>query len=152
MTDVTIQPQKAQPKMTAKERQTIKDRQTIDGYDKILTRVREMQKLTTTPAWRAIYDWLRALANAHEKAILTEEKTRAIIAHQEAIKVVHKLMDRVRGVVDELNHYCASMPLFASAFRTRARWNEGLGIVETSDQSFVPIPEPIGNPKTGETR
>lgn len=135
------------------KQQDAEARRVIDGYQKILERVREMQELTTTPAWRTIYDWLRATAVAHERAILTEEKTRAIVAHQEAIKVTRTLMERPRMVVDELNHYCSSMPLFATQFATRARWNEGLGLVETSDQQFAKATkEDTADPTTGEVK
>lgn len=123
--------------MTKQNQEAAEARRAIDGYEKILQRVREAQEMTSTPAWRQLYDWLRALAEAHGKAILSEEKTRAIIAHQEAIKTIRNLMERPRLVVDELNHYCSSMPLFATQFATRARWNEGLGIIETSEAGFV---------------
>lgn len=101
-----------------------------DEYEERLTKVRALKEMTDTKAWLRYYDSLIGARKYHEQAILTEEKTRAMVAHQEAIKFINETIKKIQEPIDELNGYCSAMPLFGSSFHTRAQWNPAIGTVE----------------------
>lgn len=89
--------------------------------------------MTSTPAWKDYYNKLQQMKKEHSHLILTEEKTREMIRHQEGIKVIDEIIDILRQPVINLNDYCNNMPLFAKQFQYRANFNIALGIVEVSE-------------------
>jgi hypothetical protein len=99
-------------------------------YEDKLRPVLELNTLTSTPGWRRFYDRLVSRRKDHEISILTEEQTRRMVAHQEAIKFIQGLLCEPKQPIEDLNAYCSAMPLFATEFHTRAQWNPGLGTVE----------------------
>ena len=99
-------------------------------YEIRLSRVIELKELTDTNGWRKFYDWVLQERKRHETMILTEEKTRAIAAHQEAIKFLRSVADRMKQPIADLQDYIAKTPLFIPEHHTRAQWNPSTGTVE----------------------
>lgn len=111
------------------ERENKKAKACADYEDK-LAKVMSLKDMTDSKAWRWIYDELLNARKLHEQQILTEDKTREMIRHQEAIKMINGMFLKAQQPINELNDYCVSMPLFSSEFHTRAQWNSGNGTVE----------------------
>ena len=101
-------------------------------YDKLLSGVHALNEMADTEAWKRFYCELLAERTRHEQEILTEERTRSMVAHQEAIKLINIIIKKVQKPIEDLNSYCVAMPLFASEFHTRAQWNAALGSIEFS--------------------
>lgn len=104
-----------------------------DGYEKVLNNLIELKKMTDTSAWRKTYSQIIAMRKEHARMILIEEKTREMVARQEAIKFIDSLLEAVQKPISDLNEYCVSMPLFAKEFHTRGQWNAAIGTVELSE-------------------
>lgn len=116
-----------------KKQQKLKKKVAMDEYDEHLDKVYVLKKMTDTRGWRRFYDGMIAERKRHEQMILTEEKTRAMVAHQEAIKFINGMLVQLQQPINKLNNYCVGMPLFATEFHTRAQWNSAIGSVELSE-------------------
>jgi hypothetical protein len=101
-------------------------------YDKLLSGVHALNEMADTEAWKRFYNDLIADRTRHEQDILTEEKTRDMVRHQECIKIINGIIKKVQKPIADLNAYCVAMPLFSAEFHTRAQWNAALGTVEFS--------------------
>ena len=116
-----------------KKAQDEKKERAVTDYQGLLNKVLEAKRMTDTVSWRRFYADLLVERKKHEIDILTTEKTRALVAHQEAIKILNGIMFWPQKSIDELNHYCASMPLFVHEFHMRAQFNTSLGSIELSE-------------------
>ena len=99
-------------------------------YRSLLADVEALSQMTDTQAWKKFWAALGAMKTTSASEVLLAEQTREIIRFQEGVKLVNVIMDRVEAPVKALTHFCNSMPLFASEFKTRAAWNAALGQVE----------------------
>jgi hypothetical protein len=111
---------------------TAEKRRVVDSYEKLLTQVQDLSAMCETDTWKRYYAELRAMRQEHARQILTEEKTRQMVAHQEAIKIIDAICEYVAQPVSKLQDLCVAMPLFASEYHTRAQWNMQLGRVDLS--------------------
>lgn len=112
-------------KIKAAEKKKVKG-----DYEKRLADVMLLKAMTDTQAWQDFYRQIQSAIAEHGRAVLTAEKTREIIQHQEGVKILRAQLEMLSGPVRALNSFCNDMPLFAQDFKTRAVWNEGQGIVE----------------------
>jgi hypothetical protein len=118
------------------EKEDIKSKEkqrAIESYEKLLADVQDLSDMCESATWRKYYAELRSLRAEHGRMILIEEKTRAMVAHQEAIKIIDCICDMVSAPVRKLNEMCNAMPLFAGEYHTRAQWNSSIGRVDMSD-------------------
>ncbi len=86
--------------------------------------------MTDTEAWKELYQKMQNLKIKHSKLILSEDKTREMIRHQEFIKIIDEISDLLKQPIENLNDYCNNMPLFQELFSHHANFNSTLGIVE----------------------
>lgn len=110
----------------------------ITEYERLLNEARDLAEMTATKAWRRFYNSLRRDISRHSEAVLVAEKSRDVVYHQAAVRVIRDLQDRAREAVDALNGYAHSAPLFAGQMTCRVRWNPDLGMVEITERG----PEP----------
>ena len=99
-------------------------------YEKLLRKVAELKEMTDTPKWREVYASIHKAIARHGEEVLDAEKSRDVIHHQEGVKILRGLVDRVKAPVTALEDLCSKMPLFVKEFKTRATWNEKIGAVE----------------------
>jgi len=103
-------------------------------YDRLLLEVRDVATMTATKAWKGFYTSLKRDISKHSEEVLVAEKSRDVVFHQAAVKVIRELQQRAREAVDSFNDYSHSMPLFANQMLYKARWNDDLGIVEITER------------------
>ncbi len=114
----------------AKKREEQEKHKVESDYDRLLKRVFELQDMTNTPAWQLFWKRLQNLRHQHALEIITEEKTRDMIRHQEAIKLIDSIKKQVVEPTGDLDSFCGAYPLFTPHFRHRATWNDALGTVQ----------------------
>jgi len=108
-----------------KERQ-----QALTEYEKHMDEVNATKVMTDTAAWQKFYRKVMADIETHGQEVLTAEKTRDIVCHQEGVKILKAMVAGVSRPVHELDRFIASMPLFVQSMKIRATWNKALGKVE----------------------
>jgi hypothetical protein len=118
------------PAKEAKPSTDAEESRSKEQYAILLARVKELKAMTDTREWQRLYGSLRAQVKGHAEALLDAEGNRDIIHHQEAAKIIRAFVASVKSPVTELNNYIGSMPLFSANMKTRAEWNDALGIVE----------------------
>lgn len=111
-------------------------KQRLSEYERLLKHVTFLSEMCETVAFKKHYRHLLSRKYAHEKLILSAEKTRDILRSQEAIKEIDEILETLSLPVKELNDFCREMPLFAEDFHTRAEWKEEAGIVEFSHRKL----------------
>ncbi len=105
-------------------------KQAFADYHERLAKVEQLKAMTDTPAWQALYGEIQADIAKHREDILDTEKPREMMRHQEGVKILRGLIDRIRVKVEALNTFVNNTPLFAPAEVARANFNEALGTVE----------------------
>ena len=99
-------------------------------YDEYVVAVMQLKHMTDTKQWRRYYDMMVTERRWHEVDILTAEKPRVVVSHQEAIKFINAMLTRLKQPVDDLNEFILKMPLFIPDHHTRAAWNPSTGSVD----------------------
>ena len=110
-----------------------RERAALTDYQKAVDDVLRVKAMTDTDAWKTFYVEIQKQIRRHSIDILDAEKPRDVVRHQEGVKILRGLIGSVREPVGKLNGYIASMPLFSAQMRTRAEWNDALGIVELTE-------------------
>ena len=130
--DEKAQAAEAKKKAAAEEkaRKAQQKAKAVADYQGHLAKVKVLQTMTDTDAWQSFYRSIQERIAKHGREVLDAEKTREIIQHQEGVKILRDLLDRVAAPVRELQHFINAMPLFSQEMRERAEWNAALGRVE----------------------
>lgn len=113
-----------------KEQEEVRERQAKTDYEKHLDAVKALKEMTDTQAWQDLYRHMQTEIVRHRAALEDAEKARDVVQHQEGIKIIRSVISHARKAVDDLNHFVASMPLFAKTMHTTAEWNDALGRVD----------------------
>ena len=103
------------------------EKKASSDYGQRLADVKKMKEMTDTDAFQEFYSGLKLKVETHAELILTSEKSREVIAHQEGVKVIRDIMASFSKPVKALNAFVSNMPLFSALFPIRAEWNEALG-------------------------
>ncbi len=127
---LTPDKEKEQQAEEAKKREEQEKQKVESDYDRLLKKIFELQDMTETPAWQNFWKQLQNLRVKHALEIVTEEKTRDMIRHQEAIKLIDSIKQRVAEPIGDLDSFCGAYPLFTPHFLHRATWNDALGTVQ----------------------
>ena len=104
--------------------------QALTGYEKRVEQIRDLQRMTDTEAWQQYYFDVQTQITKHGDAVLNAEQTREVIHHQEGVKILRWMIEKIREPVDDLNKFITSYPLFAGEMKIRAEWNASLGTVD----------------------
>jgi hypothetical protein len=127
--DLAVKPTNGASKQLTPEEQKRRNA-AMSEYDKKLADVRDLEAMTDTDSWRRIHTEIHAAITEHGVLILDAEG-RDVIRHQEGVKILRNVIDKVKKPIDELNKFITgSGPLFTSEMRHRAEWNSALGKVE----------------------
>ena len=102
-------------------------------YQKNLKNVMETKQMTDTDCWKSLHKYIHNAIDFHKTALEDAEKPRDVAFHQAGIKTLRAMIDTVRNPIIELDHYVMNCPLFCQDMKTRAKWNEPLGIVEITE-------------------
>ena len=102
----------------------------LSDYEEHLNEVLRAKEMTDTAAWQEFYRRLQQDIKRHGEDVLDAEKPREVVHHQEGVKLLRALIQRVADPVGKLDGFIQGMPLFAHQFKTRATWNQALGKVE----------------------
>lgn len=118
-----------QPKQLTPEEQRRKKSAEVD-YEKKLADVRDLEEMTDTDSWRRIHTELQSSMNQHRKS-LEDAEGKDVIRHQEGLKILRAVIEKVKKPVDDLNNFVVNTgPLFSGNMKYRAEWNTALGKVE----------------------
>jgi hypothetical protein len=118
------------PRVAEREKAlAVKKAETKTDYERALAKVMEAKAMTDTPAWRELYKWMQAEVEKHKNMLLDVQKPTEIAEHQQGVKVVRALIEKVQAPVDDMRQML-SEPLFSRECHTRATWNEPLGRIE----------------------
>lgn len=118
----------SEPKIPAAEKQ-----RALTDYEKQLQRVLALKSMTDCEEWQRVHRWVKTQIQKHASEILDAEKSREVVQHQEGVKILRDILETVKSPVAEFQAFCNGMNLFASQFRTRATWNDDLGIVQLTE-------------------
>lgn len=124
---------KKAPKASVKKELTVKEKekqQALSEYEQHMDAVRNTKAMTDTTAWQQFYRGIQQEIEKHGRMVLVTEQTRTIIRHQEGVKILRALVEKIAEPVHELNRFISNMPLFAPDMGVRAEWNTALGKVE----------------------
>lgn len=109
--------------------ESIKRERAQEDYRRLIENIHHLADMTQKRGWDWMHDQLQNKRKTAEILILSEEKTRDMIRHQETIKVIQGIYSIIKDRVEELNNYPVKFPLFAIDFRSRAKFDEKSGIV-----------------------
>ncbi len=105
----------------------------MSDYKSHLGEAMQVKEMTDTKQWKEIYRHIKNSIECHKTSLEDAEKPRDVALHQAGIKVLRCLIDEVRQPIVELDNYIMGSPLFCQDMKTRAKWNEPLGIVEITE-------------------
>ncbi len=118
-----------QAKQLTPEEQRRKKSAEVD-YEKKLADVRDLEDMTSTDSWRRFYTELQSSMNQH-RISLEDAEGKDVIRHQEGLKILRSVIEKVKKPVDDLNSFIVNTgPLFSTNMKYRAEWNTALGKVE----------------------
>ena len=90
----------------------VKEKNAVSDYRRLMGEVVLLKTISDTLAWRKLYSWIRREIANHSALLLTAEKTREIIQHQEGVKILEALIHEIRRPVTALHDFQKKMPLF----------------------------------------
>ena len=124
-------------KAQAAKKQKIEDKEkktALTDYGKKMVRVKEVQKMTETAAWKQLYKSMKSQIVRHAESLLDHTMgTKDVIYHQQGVRKLRELIDQVKAPLNALESFVNEMPLFATdEIEHHAEWNEETGTVTIS--------------------
>ena len=105
----------------------------MSDYKTHLAEVMKVKEMTDTTQWKELYRHIKNTIEGHKVALEDAEKPRDVALHQAGIKALRSLIDEVRRPIVLLDGFIMGTPLFCQDMKTRAKWNEPLGMVEITE-------------------
>jgi len=102
----------------------------LNDYEEYLQPVLDLQETTRKTTFRELWKRLNEMESNAEEALITEDKSRPMIRHQETIRIIRDLRSTLAEPVRELNAFARDHPLLAADLRTLAEWRNETGTVE----------------------
>lgn len=97
-------------------------------YEKLVQEVKELAEVSATPGFRRIWKGLERDIDDHARALLTVEKTREIIRHQEGAALFTGLRAVISRPVREIQELQTRFPMFAGLHSLEVDWDEDKGL------------------------
>lgn len=103
----------------------------LTDYEKRLAKVKQLKLMTDTEGWRQLYQSLVKQIASHAENVLDHTLTsKDVMYHQQGVRVLRDIINRVRAPLDSVNSFEKEMPLFAaSEISERAEWDDKTGAV-----------------------
>jgi Skp family chaperone for outer membrane proteins len=103
----------------------------LTDYEKRLANVKKLKKLTDTEAWQQLYKSMQKTIANHAESLLDHKLTsKDVIYHQQGVRVLRDLLNRMRAPMDALASFEKDMPLFAPGeIKEHATWDGKTGRV-----------------------
>jgi hypothetical protein len=97
----------------------------LETYYKKLSDVEDIARMTATTGWYDLQQWAIDEESKQNHQLKIADKSRDIIHAQEAVRILPKIIERPRKVVEEFISFVDSAPDYAQVeMRKRAVWNE----------------------------
>ena len=116
------------------KKQKIEDqekKESLSDYQKRMGKVKQLKLLTDTEGWKQLYSYMsKSIANHAEGVLDYTLSTKEVMYHQQSVRVLRDLINRVRSPIDALTSFAEEMPLFATnEISERAEWDSKTGTV-----------------------
>ncbi len=105
----------------------------MNDVNKKLKRIKELMKMTNTPAWKAFYKRLTDSVRKNEEGLVHLEKNREIIKAQEGVKIINQIIEDVQRPINDLNSLFDNHPLFTPAQQWEASFDKKTGTVDLKE-------------------
>lgn len=103
----------------------------LTDYEKRLAKVKQLKLMTDTDGWRQLYKSIVKQIAGHAESVLDHTLSgKELSYHQQGVRVLRDLINRVRAPLDALTSFEKELPLFAaSEISERAEWDDKTGVV-----------------------